>query len=226
MPPEWANSEGAAEIQPTSYNLGLSDPYYYRKLQKYNIFTEAFEPPDTFMRAVQKDVLEPSKLTLDNALAKRIGIMSRQLRTATEQPVITKLAGKLFRMFDELPEKIYLSQDMIWTDAFPLEASTAREEPPSITLPKPDAAFSINAETFLSPRRAGAAESLCRDGSYYGMPDKRGGWFPFLSVEFKAVATKGTRYVGTDQANLTGRCATSTSRSPPLSDWRGSLPRS
>ena len=200
MPSEWGRSGGN---QPTTNTSRPNDADYTRSLRDYNIWAERYDPPQAFIDKSRKILLTPGP-DMDPPKARKIAQDSRRLREATETVMITSLAAKLFPFLVDCSSKIVQSANTEWVDAFPIKPRAGKQGAPMLSVPKPDAAFGFSQEYVLTPIQEQAAELLEDGGSSYALPDGRGGWFPFLTMEFKAAATGGTRYVGTDQANLAG----------------------
>lgn len=96
-----------------------------------------------------------------------------------------------------------MSKNIEWTDALNISSPDWTSPPqPLILFPKPDMSVDIHPRHGLSPRQLQTVTMFQEEGCTFAHPDKRGGLFPSLIVECKSVGTKGLRYVGIDQVNI------------------------
>lgn len=96
-----------------------------------------------------------------------------------------------------------MNKNIEWTDALNISSLDWTSPPPPLILfPKLDMSVGIHPRHGMSPRQLQTATMFQEEGCAFAHPDKRGGLFPSLIVECKSVGTKGLRYVGIDQANL------------------------
>ena len=117
--------------------------------------------------------------------------------------VSTSIGKDLFPFLFDTPKELSVSMNIEWTDVLNISSPQwTFPPPPLISLPKPDMSVGIHPRQGLSPRQLQVATMFQEEGRTFAHPDKRGGLFPGLVVECKSVDTRGLRYVGTDQANL------------------------
>ena len=205
MPRSWSrSSDGIDPTTVTSYDTGPHRADYTSSLEQYNIYTERWDPPDLLMENAQSILNAPCLSSMDDLKAREITRLSRALRPTNETGIIDGLAGQIFPFWALPPSPLVKSSEGDWNEALDLPRPTKTAIFPQIPVPQPDASFSINPERELTLRQRLALERLKQDGMTYTQPDQRAGWLPCFTIEFKAAATKGNRYVGTDQANLAG----------------------
>ncbi|KIW21660.1 hypothetical protein PV08_02240 [Exophiala spinifera] len=191
------NSSTKSEKSTASVN----DTNYHEPLSYRNIFIEHENPPPELMRRAQK-IISGSRASLgvNDAAINKLKDKALALLHAPENDIIHQLAHDIIPAMKDLPDpRLERNYDQLWSNSVP--------DPLPLPIPKPDLVFGYSKAAFTNSQ----IEMIGRQqddqfGQSYAIPDQRIR-FPFLQVEFKSQAKRGTHYVARNQAAGAGAIA-------------------
>ena len=167
------------------------------------MFCNVYNPPKELLDAATNILCRKRPEHLDSVTARWIQRKFSDLRQASEEVVRTTLGNEQFPFLFDASKELSVSMDTEWTDALNISSPECTFSPlPLISLLKPDMSVGIYPRQGLSHQQLQVATMFQEKGRTFAHPDKRGDLFPGLVVKCKSVSTRGLRYVGTDQANL------------------------
>jgi hypothetical protein len=136
---------------------------------------------------------------VDDATAEKVADTARELQTESEEDIIQQLAPSVFPGMNKVPDRRLASSAGHQRTNFvpvPLDPSIVANPLP-LSKPKPDKAFGYSEEAFTQNQLA--TIDLLTNAT----PDK-GLLFPFIDIEFKALAKGGSHIIATNQAANAG----------------------
>jgi hypothetical protein len=140
---------------------------------------------------------------IDDAVIQRLKEKSGRRRNEAEDAIVKQLALHLIPAMNELElsdRRLEMNFDQQLSNSvpFPLDPDVLTNPLP-LPKPKPDLAFGYSQDAFTH-KQLMTIELLVDDGfgSSYAVPDQKL-QFPFLEIEFKSQAKRGTHYVATNQ---------------------------
>ncbi|KAL9127164.1 MAG: hypothetical protein Q9217_003897 [Psora testacea] len=188
-PDDGQSNIGTETDQNTASTSRPNDTSYTLTLEGYRMFTDEYDPPKELLEAVKAILWKPRNERLDLGTALQICQNAHRLRKASEDVVSSTIGPDLFPFLFKAPDKLCVSKNTEWTEALNISSPEGTFLPlPSISLPKPDVAVGClnisGGRTCFRPARQERRPVSQPSGGN------------------KSAGTKGRRYVGTDQANL------------------------
>lgn len=187
---------------------GIRAPQFRYLLGKRNIFINTTDPsPELVKRAkeiITKKALFPE---MDDTLAKELEGKAWQLETKPEEDLITELFTPLIPALERVPyQSLARSKNRMCSYAVdvPYDPEVTAVFPP-LPKSKPYLVFGYS-QTSFNVDQLMASDLLVAELNHYAMPDGiiR---FSFFDLEFKAQATGGTHFLGTNQLANAGAVA-------------------
>lgn len=184
--------------------------YRTSTLHKRHVYIDEFDPPPELVRRAQRIMSRPRVTPeMDDRQVEEIRRKVRSLENVNEADLEQQLAPDLIPSMYKLPdERLARSAKQVWTNMVPLPLDAdLLKPPPPMPNPAPDLCLGYGPKAFNRKQQA-AIELLVDDpfGQSYAVPEPQIR-FPFLAIEFKSQAKKGTHYVATNQAAGAGSLA-------------------
>lgn len=154
-----------------------------------------------------KEVTEELCPEMHDALAQELAVIAKNLETKTEQEIMMESGSKLIPAKKEDDQSLKRMVDRLLSNAvdLPLDPSVVAILP-SLPIPKPDLVFGYSEKAFNTNQLQLMKLLEIQPRKYYAMPDGIVS-FPFLDIEFVALATGGNQFVAPNQAANTGAIA-------------------
>ncbi|OBT82523.1 hypothetical protein VE02_08631 [Pseudogymnoascus sp. 03VT05] len=192
--------------------VDVNDSDYREFLRYRNIHIEHKEPPTKLMQQAT-EVIGRSRESpkMNDAAAHELIRTIGRLQTADEDTVNRGLAPNIVPSISQvLEERLESFSNQLWFRAVTVPVLPDFLDVPSLLLlprPKPDFVFGFSKLAFTT-RQMGSMLHLVDDDfeHSYALPDQKT-CFPFLVIEFKSQAKKGTHYVATNQTASAGAIA-------------------
>lgn len=191
--------------------VDVNDSDYRESLSYRNIYIEYAKPPVELMQRATEVIERPRESSrMDNATSQDLIESIRGLQSANED-AIKELAPKIIPAISRgLDGRLARCSNQLWLRAVAVPILPEWLDVSSLLLlprPKPDLIFGYSKRAF-TPRQIVTILELVDDesGYSYAMPDQNTR-FPFLAIEFKSQAKKGTHYVATNQTAGAGAIA-------------------
>ena len=165
-----------------------------------NIYIERKKPPKGLVWRAREIIMGPRlSPEVDDATAEKVADTSRELQTESEEDIIQQLAPSVIPGMNKVPDRrLASSAGHQWTNFAPVPLDPSiLTNPLPLSKPKPDKAFGYSEEAFT--RNQLATIDLLTNAT----PDK-GLLFPFIDIEFKALAKGGSHIIATNQAANAG----------------------
>ncbi|KFY01559.1 hypothetical protein V490_00848 [Pseudogymnoascus sp. VKM F-3557] len=192
--------------------VDVHDSDYRESLGYYNIYIQCMEPPMELMHRAKWVIDRPRESPrMGDAAVQELMWTIGRLQTADEDAVKEQLAPKIVPAVSQaLEKKLSRVSGQLWFRAVAVPLLPDFLDVPSLLLlprPKPDVVFGYPKQAFTT-RQIVSILRLVDDESKlsYAMPDQKT-CFPFLAIEFKSQAKKGTHYVATNQTAGAGAIA-------------------
>ena len=192
--------------------VDVNDSDYRKSLSYCNIYTERTEPPMELMQQATEVIERPREYPKMNGaaaqeLVRRIG----RLETADEDAVNRELAPSIVPVISQvLEERLARASSRLWFRAVAIPILPGLLHVPSFLLlprPKPDFVFGYSSLAFTTCQTASILNLIDDEfGHSYASPDHET-CFPFITIEFKSQAKKGTHFVATNQTAGAGAIA-------------------
>ncbi|KAI9853849.1 MAG: hypothetical protein M1813_001795 [Trichoglossum hirsutum] len=212
LPPSNSSDASIARTSSGKSDKSSVTPYdskFRESLGHHNIYINLEKPPaEAIWRA--SGIVTGPRLTpeVDEATAEEIKDESRQLETEDEEDIIQQLAIPVISAMIKLPDQKLISKaGHQWTNFVPVPLDlSVLMRPIPLSRPKPDKIFGYSKKAFTRSQLATIDLLTDTDGRSYAMPDK-GLYFPFIDIEFKALAKGGSHIIATNQAANVGSVA-------------------
>lgn len=175
------------------------------RLGARNIFIDTDASTELVKKA--KEITEELCPEMHDALAQELAVIAKNLEMKTEQEIVMELGSKLIPAKKEDDRSLKRMVDRLWSNAvdLPLDPSVVAILP-SLPIPKPDLVFGYSEKAFNTNQFQVMKLLEIQPRKYYAMPDGKVS-FPFLDIEFKALATGGNQFVASNQAANSGAIA-------------------
>ncbi len=184
----------------------VHDTDFRDSLRYRNVYIEREDPPTELIQRSREITMRPrSSPEIDQNAAQIYRNKSRRLQTEAERVIIEQLAPHVIPGLDGVTDRVLAqNSDQLWYNSVPLPIDPAvLTTPIPLQIPKPDKAFGYSEEAFTKDQLTAIDLLTDQSGRSYAVPDKRLR-FPFLHIEFKSQAKKGTHYVATNQVAVAG----------------------
>jgi hypothetical protein len=191
--------------------VDVNDSDYRESLSNYNIYIECEEPPIKLMQRATEVIDRPRESAkMEDRVAQEVIWRIKMLQTADEDAFNKELAPDIVPTIIQVPQqRLARLSRQLWFRAVAIPLLPDLLNAPSLLLlprPKPDYVFGFSKLAFTT-RQIGSIMHLVDESSHsYAMPDHNTR-FPFLTIEFKSQAKKGTHFVATNQTAGAGAIA-------------------
>ncbi|OBT63247.1 hypothetical protein VE03_07783 [Pseudogymnoascus sp. 23342-1-I1] len=192
--------------------VDVNDSDYRNSLSHRNIYIEFTEPPIKLIQRAREVIGRPRHYPkMNGSAAQELARKIRKLQNRDEDAVSKGLAPYIVPDISQIfEEKLERNSNQLWNRSIAIPIlPDLLNAPPFLLLPrpKPDFVFGYSKLAF-STRQTSSILHLVEDelGHSYAIPDKIT-CFPFLTIEFKSQARKGTHYAATNQTAGAGAIA-------------------
>ena len=209
-PDDSFNSVVSSSRRSERSTASVHDTDYHQALRYRNIYIEREDPPVELIRRATRIISRPRvSPEMDDATVQRLRDKSRKLRNEAEDIITKQFGSHIIPAMDEIPDpRLEMNADQVWSNSVPIPLDPdVLTNPLPLPRPKPDLAFGYS-ETAFNHKQLMTLDLLVDDrfGQSYVVPDQKLR-FPFLDIEFKSQAKKGTHYVATNQVAGAGAIA-------------------
>jgi hypothetical protein len=187
----------------------VHDTDYRQSLRYRNIYIERQDPPVELIRRAKRIISRPrASPEMDNATIQTLRATSRRMQDEAEEDIVKQFAPRIIPAMDGVPDqRLEMHSDQVWFKSVPVPLDPdVLTNPLPLPRPKPDLAFGYSEAAFNHKQLMTIDLLIDQFGQNYAVPDQKLR-FPFLDVEFKSQAKKGTHYVATNQVAGAGAIA-------------------
>lgn len=191
--------------------VDVNDSDYRESLSHRNIYIECTKPPAELMLRATEVIERPREpFKMDNAASQDLIWSICKLQSANEDVTKEELAPKIIPARSRgLDERLERCSNQLWDRAVAVPRLPEYLDASFLLLPrpKPDLIFRYHKQAFTRRQILSILELVDDEsGHSFSMPDQNTR-FPFLAIEFKSQAKKGTHYVATNQTAGAGAIA-------------------
>lgn len=201
-------SRPTTEIAPS--NRSRYEGRYFRfLLGKRNIYIANGEPRTEMITRAKKIISQPyDSSEMDDATALELARIAKNIATENKDIIIRELGLPLFPAIRKVPDqRLAAAVNRLWNHAVTIPPDKSLLSiPPPLQTPRPDVAFGYSEVTFDTNQRAATDLLVNELKKSYAMPVQTLR-FPFLLIEFKALATGGRPFEADNQAANAGAIA-------------------
>lgn len=192
--------------------VDINDSKYRVYLGYRNIYIERAEPPIELMQRAREVIRLPREYPkMNDAAAQELIRIIKRLQTADEDAfnkgLVSNIVPDISQVFEDRLER---GSNQLWHCGVAIPVLSNLLNAPSILLlprPKPDFVFGYSRLAFSTCQTSSILHLV--DGEFghsYAIPDDNV-CFPFLTIELKSQAKKGTHFAATNQAAGAGAIA-------------------
>lgn len=188
--------------------VSVGDSKFRSSLLLRNIIINEDLPAPLVKRATEIISSPNESFEMDEDTALKLKRISKRVANKGENALIQQLGIQLFPAMIEVPDpKLAAATNELWDQAVavPLKPFEPVTRPP-LPRPRPDITFGYSAEAFDGKQSAAFGFLVNEVKQSFAMPVDPVG-FPFLQIEFKALATGGNPFVAENQAANAGAIA-------------------
>lgn len=192
--------------------VDVHDSDYREFLGYHNIYIQCIEPPIELIQRAKWVIGRPRESSkTDDAAVQELMCTIRDLQTADGDAVKEQLAKEIIpAISNALKKKPAKTSGQLWLRAVAVPLVPAFLKVLPLLLlprPKPDVFFGYPKLAFTTPQIVSILQLVDDELKHnYTMPDQKT-CFPFLAMEFKSQAKKGTHYVATNETAGAGAIA-------------------
>ena len=196
------------EIAPSN-NSRYRGKHFRASLGKRNIYIASEERPTELITRAKRIFSQPyDSSEMDDATALELERIINSIDTENEDILIRDLGLPLFPAIRKVPDqRLAVAVNRLWNHNVPIPLENSLlSSPPALPAPRPDIVFGYSHVAFNKNQHAAIDLLVNKLKKSYAMPVPTVR-FPFLLIEFKALATGGSPFEAANQVAHAGAIA-------------------